>query len=438
MRKMVFDDRQTAPDMKRKFLPSAVVEDKTLGDRQIRVVVSTPTPDRVKDVLEPTGIDVSSYRANPIVLADHDRTAPIGTAEIEIKSDRVEAVITFAPAGASAKADEYCALAKAGVLNTVSPGFIEKDASPMKGGGVHVKKWELLELSLVTVPCNAEATVIERKLPERAWRVGASLNLPLAPEGAKGLSPVESGSIDARTAHKGCLAYDSGAVGKSEGYAIPFARVIDGRLMVEADTIKSARAALAEANFPDDVKTKASAVLDHYEAKLAKPAEPARIKSLYEVACLANLLDQLGWFESWIEADDAAEGEPGVVAQKLTDALRSLGDALIQMTADEVAELLGEETSEKAALPVLTKAMTEARVKAGRTISKATADEMRAACKMIADGHASIMKLVEPESPAEDAGETMEEKSAPDTGEAAPTLTQRERDLDLLRLKKAK
>ena len=254
--------------LKHKFLPGAVLEDATLGERQIRVIVSTPTPDRVKDVLEPGGVDVSAYRANPIVLADHDRTAPIGAAEIEIKSDRVEAVITFAPEGASAKADEYCALAKAGVLNTVSPGFIEKETAPIKGGGIHVTKWELLELSLVTVPCNPEATVIERQLPGRNWRVGASLNLPLAPSDACAQMILDAQTIDVKTAHKGFLAYDPSAAGRREGYAIAFAKLVEGRLMVDAGSIEAARASLARADFTDDVMTKAAAVLDHYEARM--------------------------------------------------------------------------------------------------------------------------------------------------------------------------
>jgi len=334
--------------LKHKFLPGAVVEDTTLGERQIRVIVSTPTPDRVKDVLEPGGVDVSAYRANPIVLADHDRAAPIGTAEIEIKSDRVEAVVTFAPAGASSKADEYCALAKAGVLNTVSPGFIEKEAAPIKGGGVHITRWELLELSLVTVPCNAEATVIERQLTERNWRVGASLNLPTAPADAAATAILDADTLDARTAHKGFLAYDAAAAGRPEGYAIPFAKLVEGRLMVDAGTIGAARAALAGAAFSDDVMTKAAAVLDHYDSR--------------------------------VDTD----------------------------------------------------------TKAGRVLSKATHARINSACRMIEEGHALLKAmLVEIESPEEDAGESQAEESPPDTGKAAPALTQRARDLAVLKFRAA-
>lgn len=447
MRKSVFDDRQAAPDLKRKFLPSAVVEDKTLGERQIRVVVSTPSPDRVKDVMEPSGVDLSAYKNNPIVLADHNREAPIGTAEIEVKSDRVEAIITFAPAGASAKADEYCALAKAGVLNTVSPGFIEKEATPIKGGGYHIKNWELLELSLVSVPCNAEATVIERKLPERAWRVGASLNLPFAATDAKGVDILDAKTLDPKTAHKGFLAYDAGAAGKAEGYAIPFARMVDGRLMVDAKTLKSARAALASAAFPDDVATKAAAVLDHYESKVDAARPARRIKGLYDVACLAGVLADLGWIEDMAEMEAEWEGDNSPVPQMLTDAMRALGAALIAMTVEEVSELLGDEaddtqsvamSSEKSAKAFARK-LNAARTKAGRALSKATSERIAAACKMIESGHADLKAMIaETETPAEDAGEDEATESKPDTGKAAPTLTQRERDLDLLKLKKAR
>ena len=67
------------------------------------------------------------------------------------------------PLGASRTADEFCALAKAGVLSAVSVGFRPIDAEPIKNGrGVLWKAWELLELSLVAVPSNPNAVVMER------------------------------------------------------------------------------------------------------------------------------------------------------------------------------------------------------------------------------------------------------------------------------------
>lgn len=143
----------------------------TLSDRQIRAVISTPTPDRVGDIVEPSGCDLTAYRKNPIVLADHDPSEPIGTALVSIHPDRIEATITFAPAGASAKADSYCALAKAGILRTVSIGFAPTKSRPAAGGGYRFEAWALLECSLVSVPANPDALIIERAMGVKSGRV---------------------------------------------------------------------------------------------------------------------------------------------------------------------------------------------------------------------------------------------------------------------------
>jgi HK97 family phage prohead protease len=160
--------------VKKKFYDGAVVQD-ALGERQIRVVASDPTPDRAGDVVVPAGCVLVNYRKNPIVLADHDQTKPIGNAEAVVRNGRLEALITFAPAGASEKADEYCALAKAGVLNTISIGFTPIEASPIKGGGVLFSKWELLEMSVISVPANPNALVIGRSF-NKAGRVLSGSN----------------------------------------------------------------------------------------------------------------------------------------------------------------------------------------------------------------------------------------------------------------------
>jgi len=153
--------------MERKFLSGAVVADPTLNERQIRVVASTGNVDRMGDVLVPDGCDLTGFRSNPIVLADHDPSSPIGNAGVAVQNGRVEAMITFAPAGISAKADEYCGLAKSGVLRAVSVGFNPVEAEPRRSAdgqriGITYKKWQLLELSMVAVPANGDAVVIGR------------------------------------------------------------------------------------------------------------------------------------------------------------------------------------------------------------------------------------------------------------------------------------
>ena len=126
------------------------------------VVASDPTLDRTKDVMRPEGCILDNYHENNIVLANHDPTQPIGNAKAAISNGRVEALIDFAPAGISAKADEYCGLAKAGVLRAVSVGFDPIEYEPNKAGGLNYNKWELMELSLVAVPANPGARIIAR------------------------------------------------------------------------------------------------------------------------------------------------------------------------------------------------------------------------------------------------------------------------------------
>ena len=146
--------------MRTASLSSSITKSATgLGPRQIRVVASTATPDRVKDIMEPTGVDLKNYRANPIVLADHDRKSPIGKAFAQVVGNQLQAVITFAPAGVSTKADEYCGLAKAGILSAVSVGFVPKEVEPLASGYCRVKTWELLEISLCAIPANAETLI---------------------------------------------------------------------------------------------------------------------------------------------------------------------------------------------------------------------------------------------------------------------------------------
>lgn len=148
--------------------------DAKLGERQVRLIASDATPDRVGDIMEPAGCDLSDYKANPIILAQHDPSQPIGRAAVEIKSGKVEALIDFAPAGVSTRADEYCGLAKHGIISAASVGFEPVESQPIAGGGRRYTKWKLLEISLVSIPANPSALVIERSATITTKRAPAS------------------------------------------------------------------------------------------------------------------------------------------------------------------------------------------------------------------------------------------------------------------------
>ena len=121
--------------------------------------------------MEPSGCQLDEFHRNPIMLAQHDPNQPIGTwPSIQVKNGRLEALGEFAPEGVSELADEYCALTKAGVVNAVSVGFISLAREPLREGGWRFTQWELIELSLVSVPANPNALVIERSLGYRGQR----------------------------------------------------------------------------------------------------------------------------------------------------------------------------------------------------------------------------------------------------------------------------
>jgi HK97 family phage prohead protease len=186
---MPFDGRYPA-----RITPPRLVKFLGVGERQIRVIASDATPDRFGDILDPLGCQLANFRRNPIVLAQHDADQPIAKcASITADASAVSALIEFPPAGVNALSDQYLALAKAGVLGAVSVGFMPLERKPLQGtGGWRDTSYELLELSLVSVPANPSALITERSIAaprsraddiERARRIRIRVGPMLAPQG---------------------------------------------------------------------------------------------------------------------------------------------------------------------------------------------------------------------------------------------------------------
>jgi len=150
-------------------------------DRVVRFVASDETPDRVGDVIEVAGWNLTSYKANPVVLWGHDSNdrPPIGRAANVRRgvgpSGRAAllASIEFAPAEAHEFADSVYQLTKAGYLNAVSVGFMprstkdisekERQELGMPSYGLLYDSADLLEISVVSVPANPSALITGAK-----------------------------------------------------------------------------------------------------------------------------------------------------------------------------------------------------------------------------------------------------------------------------------
>ena len=150
------------------IMRAAVLAELTpLADDEVEVIISTSALARDGHVLEPTGCDLTNYRANPVVLWQHNPDQPVGRAtDLVVEGDRIRARITFAPSGISPKADEVRGLVKNGIVSGISVGFDVLDGEPLDPkkprGGQRFIKWELLECSCCSVPVDPGAAVTAR------------------------------------------------------------------------------------------------------------------------------------------------------------------------------------------------------------------------------------------------------------------------------------
>lgn len=144
-------------------------EIKAIDEREntLTAYISTDTIDRMREVLDPAGVDVSNYRKNPIVLWAHNYDMPpIGKA-LWLKRDG-NGILSKVKFASTAFAQEIFQLYKEGFLKAFSVGFIpkekeyakEEDKDNPKKPRLTYKKWELLEYSAVPVPANPDALAL--------------------------------------------------------------------------------------------------------------------------------------------------------------------------------------------------------------------------------------------------------------------------------------
>lgn len=147
--------------MKKIFkLDSAIKSIEETEDQELKIAgyASTGSVDRAYDKILPTAWSkggLKNFELNPILLFNHNYDKPIGRV-VEMQTDKtglkIKGII-------SKSAGDVYNLVKEGVLSTFSVGFVIKDADYDKSvDGLVVKDAELLEVSVVSVPCNQDAT----------------------------------------------------------------------------------------------------------------------------------------------------------------------------------------------------------------------------------------------------------------------------------------
>ncbi|QIL81452.1 peptidase U35 [Diaphorobacter sp. HDW4A] len=135
--------------------------------RIIRGIATTPEPDRVGDIVESLGAQFK----NPIpLLWAHKHDEPVGTVELHKPTAQGIRFTAKLPKDADLsqgplrdRVNEAWDAVRTGIVKGVSIGFRSLDSENMRSGGVRFKRFEIHELSLVSVPANADAVIDEVK-----------------------------------------------------------------------------------------------------------------------------------------------------------------------------------------------------------------------------------------------------------------------------------
>jgi HK97 family phage prohead protease len=140
---------------------TSIDEDK----RIIRGVATTPSVDRVGDIIDPLGVKFD----NPLpLLWQHEHDKPIGSVKFDKPTKagiNFEAEIAFIdePGTLKDRLDEAWQSIKMGLVRAVSIGFRAIEYAFMDSGGVRFVETEVYELSAVTIPANADALITSVK-----------------------------------------------------------------------------------------------------------------------------------------------------------------------------------------------------------------------------------------------------------------------------------
>ena len=179
----------------------SVLEIKSVSEdrRIIRGVATTPATDRVGDIVEPLGV---SFKNPMPLLWQHKHDKPVGfvkfdkptkdgiTFEAELPTITEEGTLRD-------RIEEAWQSVKAGLVSAVSIGFRAIEYAFMDDGGIRFSKSEVFELSLVTIPANADAVITSKNFDAetasiiKSFDVGAPADAPEIP--SQPIAPAATG-----------------------------------------------------------------------------------------------------------------------------------------------------------------------------------------------------------------------------------------------------
>lgn len=173
--------------------------------RTFEGIATTIATDRTEDIVEPKG---ASFKLPLDFLYQHDTTKPIGKiTEAVVKNDGIHVRghienLPDAPPSLKERLDVAWAEMKSKLIRGLSIGFRPtENPTPIKGTfGLRYAAWEWLELSMVTIPANAEATILTVKQYNANQRAALGhsfkgVRLLTQPPGASGSIAAHRGAV---------------------------------------------------------------------------------------------------------------------------------------------------------------------------------------------------------------------------------------------------
>lgn len=132
-------------------------------DGSFIAIASTNSLDRHGEVVDNNGWEIKAYKKNPVILWAHDHNEPaIGVSKktwVEGAGKKAKLMIQPLLHDVTEKARAIKQLVEMGIINSLSVGF-----KPLESpDGVTFTKNELLEVSMVNVPANADAMMMAYK-----------------------------------------------------------------------------------------------------------------------------------------------------------------------------------------------------------------------------------------------------------------------------------
>jgi phage head maturation protease len=284
--------------------------------RTLMITGSTENVDRDGDILTASGWKLDNYRKNPVVLWAHDyNRPPVGmakavfvdprtkTLQFKVYFPTVEELTTPGqpPSDHALLVDTLYNMYKSGLLNASSVGFTsakgtqrtDQEDTPIWMRGTLFTEQELVELSCVPVPANAEALVSARsmksfnqkgldlveKMIHDAEGKGAIPyhKYPLAPADATWDAGAEVKDATVEDLKKMCAWYDAENPDIKGSYKLPH-HTREGYKTVKA-AVDNAMARLGQTNLPAADKAAVEAHLKKHQAELEEEGKAAHVEA---------------------------------------------------------------------------------------------------------------------------------------------------------------